>query len=59
MVVVAEEALGKSERDEHELVVVFHLVDGERSGNERVFVYERLVRAEEVDAFRAVGGVEV
>ena len=59
MFVIFEEPLGERQGDEHELVVVLDLVDGERAGDESMLVQERLVGSQEVDPSRALGGVQV
>ena len=57
--VVVEEPLCQGKRDEHELVVVLDLIDGEGTGDERVLMIEGQIRSEHVDAFGAFGRVQM
>ena len=46
MFVVGEQALGQTNIDEHEAVVVFGLIDRKSAGDKRILVAQRQVRTE-------------
>ena len=59
MLVVIEESLSEGEGDEHQLVVVFDLVDGEGSCDERMLMPQRLIGAKHVDPPGTFGCIEM